>query len=236
MNNSWAIILVSLAIFIIIICPAIGLWLFSRSRAANVKQIEAISEQITLQIARLHIPVTQTRRGERLDRHPAYLAYFVNVLAFGCSVLFVEVPYKEEGAETLGTQHTLGISLLLAACMALGGSTLGLHAFGRCIGRSVCDNETTSKLGDDIRIPYVLAWWGLLSTIIAEFFYAYTVVSVAGVHRLLTTFGGLGTITFSIMAIVMIPMFILRIRQYIADRDILIDDALAIIAAEDAQP
>lgn len=235
MNDHWAIVMVSLAIIIAIVFPTVGLWLFSPTRARHVKHVEAMSELVTVQISQLRISHPEIIRLDRLDRHPAYLGYFATVLAFGCTVLFVEIPYKENGAEALGTQQTLGVSLLLAAGMCLSGSTLGLHAFGRCIGRSVCNNAVSSRLGDDIRIPYVLAWWGLLSTIIAEGFYAYTVVAVAGVHRLLTTFGGLGTITFSFMAMAMIPMFILRIRRYVTEREILIDEALAIMAAEDRE-
>lgn len=233
--NAVAIVLVSLAIVVAIVFPAVGLWLFSPARARGVKQVEEISKQVTVQISQLHISHPEIIRLDRLDRHPAYLAYFVNVLAFGCTVLFVEIPYRANGAESLGTQYTLGVSLLLAACMALSGSALGLHAFGRCIGQGICNNIVSSTLGDDIRVPYVLAWWGLLSTIIAEGFYAYTVVASVGLRRLLTTFGGLGTVTFSFMALLMIPMFIIRIRRYVAQREILINEARAIIAAEDLE-
>lgn len=235
--NAWSVALVSLAIFVFVASPALGLFLFTPRRARSLKHAEAVDEQqaVIAHISYIRLRHPEIVRAERLDRHASYVWLNLSLLAFGCVVAFVAVPYSNLGSESLGTRTTLAVCLMLGSSSSLIGSLFGKRIWGHCIVRSVCHNDTSPMLGDDIRVPYVLAWVGLASTAISMGFYGYTVIASAGTPRLLTTLGG--AVSFGVvgMCLTLIPAFIGRIRSYITARDVVLIEAAAIIAEQDSQ-
>lgn len=216
-----------------LVIPAIGLRLFNPHRARNVKLVELSEPSIARRIAMLRIAHPEIIKTDRLDRHPVYIAWCLAILIFGVVVQYFELPYAQNGAARLGTQQTLGVSLLLGGAFLLSGSVMGLR-WGRwsILGRVSC-NTTSSTLGDDVRYPYVFGWWGMVSQAISMGFYQYTVAESVGYYRVLTTYGGIFSILNIPLAIVMIGIFIGRVRSYSNEREALIDEAMAIMAAED---
>jgi hypothetical protein len=233
--SAWAVVFISLAIVVFIGAPLVGLLTFQPRRARGVKRAELLegSQAIVAHIAYIRLRHPEIVRQTRLDRHPAYIWMNLSLLAFGWVVAFVVVPYSTRGSETLGTRETLATSLILGSTAALVGTLLGKRVLGRCIGRFVCDHDTKALLGDDIRVPYVLAWVGLASTAISMGFYGYTVIASAGPVRLLTTLGGAASFGIVGMCVTLIPSFVGRIRDFVEARDIVLTEAAAIIAEQD---
>lgn len=224
---SWAVVLVVVALLFLFVAPVLALLFYSPERALAVRHAEAIDETtVVRQADYLRMRHPEIVKTQRLDRHDSYIWFNLVLLVFGWIVIFVEVPYSNLGSAALGTQQTLGISLLLGSALTLTGSVLGLRAGKLCVARSVCKNPLAVMLGDDIRVPYVLAWGGLFSTIISMAFYSYTVIKSAGAERMVTTLGGLAAIAITGMCLTLIPKFIIRIRRYVTARDVLITEAL----------
>jgi hypothetical protein len=233
--NTWALILVCIATSLLIVFPAVGLYLYSPGRARMVRHAEAFDEQQSVieHIAYIRLRHPEIVKWERLDRHPAYVWMNLGLAAFGAVVTFVEVPYSNVGGDNLGTRATLAGTLLLGSLPALLGALLGKR-FGRLIiGRKVSEHPASAMLGDDIRAPYVLAWVGLASTFISMGFYAYTVKAAAGWERLFTTFGGIICVAIAATCLFLIPEFVKRIRAYFTARDTVLTEAYAIMADED---
>lgn len=231
---NWAVALVVVALLFLFVAPVLALLFYSPERARAVKHAEVFDVTTVIRQAdylRLRHP--EIVKTQRLDRHDSYIWFNLALLAFGWVVMFVEVPYSNLGSAALGTQETLGISLLLGSTLTLVGSLLGLRVGRWRIAPSVCNNSVSIILGDDIRVPYVLAWGGLFSTSISMAFYGYTVIASAGVARMGNTLGGIAAIGIGGMCLTLVPKFIARIRKYVSARDVLIAEALAIMAQED---
>lgn len=232
---NWALAMVIVALILLVAFPAVGLYLFSPLRARSLKHVEYFREDILLQahVQHLRLAHPEIIKTTRLDRHPAYLWLQVVLLAFGVAVIYVEAPYSTLGAEALGTRAALGGSLILGGAMSLSGTLLGARIGRWCLWPRVCSNVVSGTLGDDIRVPYVLGWWGALSTILSSVFYIYTVVELVGWLKFLITLGGITS--FGVIGInaMMIPMFILRLRRYMTERQELIEEAYALMASED---
>lgn len=233
--SPWSAIFISLAIFILIGAPTIGLLTFRPWRARGVKHAELLDgpQAVIAHIAYIRLRHPEIVLYSRLDRHPAYVWMSLSLLLFGLVVAFIEVPYSNLGSETLGTRATLATSLVLGSSASLAGTLLGKRIFGRCIGRFVCNHDTAAMLGDDVRVPYVLAWVGLASTAISMGFYGYTVIAAAGPYRLLTTLGGATSFAMVGMCMTLIPSFVRRIRDFVQARDVVLAEAAAIIAEQD---
>lgn len=235
--SSWTIPLVTVALMIFLVGPALGLYFWNPERTRAVRHIENFDEQqaVIAHIAYIRLRHPEIVKGERLDRHPAYLWGNLTMFAYGCVVAFVEVPYSNLGSETLGTRETLAGSLLLGSGAALIGSLMGKSFGGSAFASWVVDHDSAAMLGDDIRVPYVLAWCGLASTAISMGFYGYTVIATAGVPRLLTTLGGIAAVGFASMCMTLIPLFVSRIRNFVSARDVVRAEAYAIMAEQDSK-
>lgn len=231
---TWALPIVILTIFIFVVAPLIGLYTFSRQRAEHVRRTEDYADPIVHRVEHVRLALPEIVRITREDRHPAYLAVNAGLFIYGWVVIFVRVPYASAGAAADDHQYALGISLLIGTVLTLSGAVMGKR-FGRwSIGpRKIADNVSSSTLGDDIRVPYVLGWWGLVSTLISIGFYAFTVTTTVGPERLVTSMGGLMALMTALMCVVMVPLFISRIRRYISQRASLIAEAKTIIAMQD---
>lgn len=230
---TWALPIVALTIFIFIVAPLIGLYTFSRQRAETVAFTE-IEDPLAHHVTHVRLAHPEIVRTTRIDRHPAYCTINISLFTYGWIVLLGRVPYASFGTEALNTQHALGASLIIGAVLTLSGSLMGKHVGRWHIGpRRVYDNLTASKLGDDIRLPYVLGWWGLVSMLISIGFYDYTVITAVGLERLVSSLGGILGTGVAIMCITMVPIYISAIRAYINERTSLVAEARTIIAIED---
>lgn len=232
--NAWALAMIIIVVTFGIVIPTVGLWLFNPHRARSLKIMETASgPAVSRRIALLRIAHPEIVKTDRLDRHPVYITWCLAIVLFGISVQFFELPYSQNGADKLGTQHTLGISLLLGGGFLLIGSLMGAKIGRWRIMSGVHDNVVSSSLGDDIRAPYIFGWWGMVSQAISMGFYQYTVTETVGFHRVLTTYGGIFSVLNIPLAVFMIAIFIGRLRSYATERQLLIHEAIAVMAAED---
>lgn len=235
MSAIWPWVLISMVAMFLVGFPAWGLYKWTPRRAQLLRRLEIFEDRdaVIAHIAYIRVRHPEIVRLERLDRHPAYVWMNVLLLIYGLVTFFGAAPYAAFGGEALDTRATLAGSLLLGSSAALIGTLMGKQLGPIWIRRSVIDNDTSAMLGDDVRVPYVLAWVGLASTTISMAFYGYTVIATVGTLRLLTTLGGIAAIGFTAICLTLIPSFIHRIRTYVTARDTVLTEAFAIMDEQD---
>lgn len=222
-----AVVVLGLALVALVGFPIYGLLTYSEEKAAAIRRAEAHAQDVAAQVPYLRERHPEIVKRDRLDRNDFYVFVQAAMFVYGWVVLFVDVPYGNLGAGALGTQHSLGGSLVGGSAMCLVGSLLGTHVGGLCIGGPVCRNVWSVLLGDDVRVPYVLAWCGLTSSAGAMVLYGYTVAASAGPMRLATTFGGLLCIGIGLACLTSVPKFFRAGRRYIAERAVFEAEARA---------
>jgi hypothetical protein len=228
----WSVALIGVALLLLAGIPVFGLISFSRERAEAVRLAEEQSTAVVEQINHLRFRHPEIIKAPRLDRHDTYIWVNAALGLYGLVVMFVTVPYSNLGSQSLGTQQSLGGSLLLGSVLTLTGSLLGCRIGKWRIGGIISQNLVSQMLGDDVRVPYALAWCGLLSTAVSMGFYSYTVASSAGPARLFNTLGGLVCICIGLSCLTLVPKFILGSRHYVRARAGLLEEALGRIEQE----
>lgn len=225
--------LISLSFVLLAAGFIVGLTFYSPDRTRAIKIAESQPPVVMTQLIRLYAP-PELHRSERLDRHDAYVWQQVGLWLYSGGVILAEAPNSNLSELSFSTQSSLGVCLMVGTTLALVGTSLGLrlHWFGDVVvARRIADNLTSEMLGDDVRLPYALAWGGLLSTAVSMFFYAATVMLEAHA-RLVETLGGAVSATAGCMCLTLSVKFIRAARRYVRDRAALIIEAVARIERE----
>lgn len=232
MNVTWALLLAGLSVFLLLIAPALGLLLWSPERAKAVRRAEQHEDEIAIQVSYMQVRHPELVRCSRLDRHLSYLWIIAGLVGFTITVTFFRFPYESYGSLTVGTQPTMAISLATGSSMMAVGAFLGKRIGKFVIGRKVSNNMVSPILGDDLRAPYVLAIFGMMSAGMSMAFYGYTAVETVGTFRFLTSLGGISALSVGGACFTLIPVFFAHLRKYVNARDLLIEEAQGRLSRE----
>lgn len=231
MSGVIAAVLIVFAIGILVLSLAAGAVLFSRERAEALRVIEADVQAIVGQMGPTvppqpiyHWPSPLTNR---LDRHDTYV--WLNFGIWLVSWNMLVTPATTSGNLALlsaSTQFALALCLLVGTSMVLAGSALGFRMGRFVIARRVRENIVSPLLGDDVRVPYVLSFFGLLSISVSMAFYTWTIVMSAPTRLLGTLGGGLGLAIIG-MCLTLGGRLLVQLNGYSKARDSLLAKAAA---------
>lgn len=216
-----AIAVLIVAAILLVGAPLLGAILFSSDRARRVKIAEGQTDVVVEQIQRLRIKHPEIGRRPRLDRHDSYVWLHVGLWLYGWGVILAPAPNSYLAALSWSTQQALGLCLLLGSTLALTGLMLGLRVGRWRIARRVHTNVVSTVLGDDIRLPYMLGWAGLLSIAVSMWFYAITIITFA------YPLGSAISAAIGCMCLTLAYRFAGQIRRYSRDREHLVAEAVA---------
>jgi hypothetical protein len=211
---------------------AIGIFGFSPEKAQAIRSAEDNFPTVIEEIRAIHIAKPERFRHERLDRHPAYLSLHFAVLAYAVCTLCGATPTSNIAALSVPARMIMATCFLIGSTLVLLGALMGAR-FGETftILKGIHDNITSARLGNDVRLPYTFSCSGLMSIAVAMAIYAST-----SFNSTLGSLGGWMTGCSVIMCVVLICMFVDRIRRYSRTRALLIGQAITRIErAHDAE-
>lgn len=225
-------ILVAVFIVAAAAAPVVGLIAgiagFSPERARAVLVAESLPAFAPEQIQQLRIRHPDIIRVDRLDRHDSYIWLLIGLWCYGWWAGFLSpVPQSNLSTQSIATQQVLAMSLIVGTTLALIGVVLGLRIGRWHIARFVSSNPLAGLLGADIRMPYALAWFGLLSAGVSMGVYAWTTWTAAPA-RLLGTLGGWLSMATCLMCLTLGARLLVRLRRYTVERDQLIAEVVAL--------
>jgi len=201
-----------------------GVTTFTPERAQNIRRAEAEALERVEQVRQLRIIHPEMCRHDRLDRHPAYVLVIVALLVFGWNVLFGDTAGSSNLAQLPpDTQRALAVCLLVGTILALLSAAGGVKVGRWVIGRPVREHLWSDRLGDDIRVPYIIGCLGLASTFFSMVFY----VAWTPRDRILGTLGGVFSVAAVGICLALGVMLSVGIRRFVADRDVLVAEYLA---------
>lgn len=219
-------VLILLAVALMIAGPLLGLVLFRPDRARDVKRIELERATTVLieQASYFRLLHPEMVHSDRLDRNDPYVWLHVGLWMYGLGTLLSPAPNANIAAIDWATQKMLGACLLFGSSIALSGVMLGLGHGRMHIARRISRNPLSELLGDDIRVPYLLGFCGLVSVAVSMVFYAVTIY-VTSASRLLGTLGGGLSMAIGGMCVTLGVRLLYRIRHYSKSRNLLIAEA-----------
>lgn len=209
-------------VIILVLCIAIGLFGFSPGRAQAIRDAEAAGPMVIEEVRRVHITRADRFRRGRIDRHPSYLAPVLAAFCYSICILSGADVTSNVASLSDQTRFTMSIAFLVGSTLVFAGAAMGLHFMQWDIFGGVRDNIASSRLGDDIRLPYTFACIGMVSMSASFGLYATTSFkSTTG------SLGGWMTAILSATCGLMLLVFYSRIRQYSRTRSIVIEEAVA---------
>lgn len=221
--------LVVTAMVLLVIGPLMATVLFTPRRAANVRIAEIQTQAMAEHIAALRTVHPEIVRTTRVDRHHSYIWIHVGLFLYGLGVTLAPAPNSNLSTLSWATQQALGLCLLVGSTIALTGITLGARITKhRRIAPGVARNLVSGILGDDIRLPYTLACFGLLSIAVAMGYYVAGII-IASHGRLYGTLGGGLSAAIGTMCVTLGAVLLQRIRSYSKARSLLIAEAVALL-------
>lgn len=203
-----------------------GWWKYSDERAQGVRAAEAQSQVMAEQMQHLRYRHPEIVKTSRLDRHDTYVWIHVGLWLYGWGVLLSPGPNSYLTTMNWGAQQSLGLCMLVGSTLGLIGTTLGLRVGRFRVAARVSKNLVSDLLGDDIRIPYALGGFGLLSLSVSMWFYAGAIF-VASEDKVLGFLSGALSTCVGLMCITLGVRFVLRVRTYARSRNNLIAEALS---------
>lgn len=225
-------IFIVMALGIVIVTFALGLFSFSPSRAHAAIELENLSpdDVVVVTVPLMTMPPYRRQRGslggKRLDRHDSYVWLMGGLLLYSIGAVLTAAPNSNLSALSYSTQIVLGLVLMFGTLMTLIGTAMGGKVFRWRFFNRVHNNLTSGLLGDDIRIPYILNWFGLLSIAVCMSFYAWTIIATS-TSRLLGTLGGGLSLAIIGMCLTLGVRLILTIIRYIRVREDLLAEAVS---------
>lgn len=202
---------------------AVGVFGFNPAKAQAIRRAEADTNGVVIEEVR-HIVVGKPerfRRG-RVDRHPAYLGPLVAVWGYAWCVFGGALLTSNVVAMGEAERMAMAVCFLVGSTLALTGAAMGLEVRGHVFLRGVKDNLTSSKLGDDIQLPYTFGMAGMVALAVSFGIYAWT-----SFHSTIGSLGGWLTGLAAITCGVMLGVYYFRMRQYARVSPRLISQAVA---------
>ena len=213
---------------ILILSLGIGLFGFSPERAQAIRDGEAEQPVVMEEIRRIHIRSPDRFRHDRLDRHPFYVGTAFSALAYAICV-FAGAPVTSNiAALDPNTKLTMSACFITGSTLILSGSSMGLRIGRWTIFKGIRDNITSSRLGDDIRLPYTFGCCGLFAISASTGIYAVT-----SFGSTLGSLGGWLTGMICVVSLLVIAMLLVRFQRYTRARTTLIDEAVGQIVRGD---
>jgi protein-S-isoprenylcysteine O-methyltransferase Ste14 len=219
-----------LAPMILIASIAIGVFGFKPERVQALRRAEADSGSTVVEEVR-HIVIGRSerfRRG-RIDRHPMYLG--LHLAAWGYSwCVFGGAPLTSNVvAMSESSRVSMAACFLVGSTLALTGAAMGMSVFGHVFLRGVRDNMTSSRLGDDIQLPYTFGMAAMVAMAVS-----FGVYSVTSFHSTVGSLGGWLTGSGAMSCVVMLGVYYFRMRQFGRVRPQLIAQAVERIERRNA--
>lgn len=216
---------------ILVLSVGMGVFGYRPERAQRIRAGEASDAVIVEEVRRIHIAPPERFRRVRVDRHWFYLA--VQFAAIGYSVSIMTGVSLTSNVLSLGEgpRFAMAASFLVGGCLCIIGSGMGLK-IGRChLVSGVSENLATSRLGDDIRLPYTFGVIGVFSLGVSTWIYSATSFgSTAG------SLGGWLSGSIAAACGLMIRTYLKRIKQYSLTRRIVIDSAIERVIERGGSP
>lgn len=221
--GSWALIMVSVAISLIVGVPLLGLYLYSPRRARQVKIVETSDAKVSARISYLRAHYRSLHhRLYRLDRGYHYIGLHVGVFCYAICLLAGAPVTSNVASLSESSRLTLSACFVLGAILVLIGAAMGMRFGDRVFRYTVRYNDVEPLLGEDIRLPYTFGAAGMFSMCISLGIYAWT-----SFQSTLGSLGGWLTLAFAAVSAAMLVLFVAKIRKYTADRRELEGRALA---------
>lgn len=199
----------------------IGIFGYNPEKAQAIRAAEATLPVVIEEIRHIHIGRPESFHRERLDRHPAYLCLHAAIWCYAWSI-FAGAPLPSNlDILSTTTKYLMASCFIIGSTLVLTGSAMGARIGRWRILKGVHDNLTSSRLGDDIRLPYSFAGVGMFAVSVAMGIYASTSFgSTAG------SLAGWISAWAVAMCIWLLNLFYLRVQIYERARTITIDTAV----------
>lgn len=209
-------LLVILAVVALVAAPVLATVTFSRDRAESERQAEIVEATPVVyerEMAKMRYRHPEIIKASRLDHHDSYLWINAGLWLVGLGVILTPASNSNVAALSLLIQHLLGLAMLVGSSTSLIGALLGVRIGPITVRPSIADNLFSDILGDDVRIPYIMAWFGLFSIAVSMWFYAVT-TTLAAKSRVLGTLGGGLSLAIGCMCVTLSIRFLIRLRRY----------------------
>jgi hypothetical protein len=201
---------------------AVGIFGFSPERAKAIRSAEADDPLVVEEIRRIHVAAPDRFRRGRIDRHPAYIAIHTAALGYSVSILSGAAPTSNLLSLNPGTMFTMASCFLIGSVLSLLGSAMGLHLWRWDIVPGVSEHIASSRLGDDIRLPYMFGLIGMFTASISLGIYAST-----SFKSTLGSWGGWSAMCIAVACACMVVVYYHRIRQYTRTLKVVVNTAVA---------
>lgn len=211
-----------LAPTILVASIAIGVFGFKPDKAEAIRRAEAEANSVVIEEVR-HVVVRKPDRFRhgRIDRHPTYIGLHIAAWGYAWCVFGGAALTSNVVAMSEATRLTLAVCFLVGSTLVLTGAAMGCEIRGHAFLRGVKDNMTSSRLGDDIQLPYTFGMAGMAAMAVSFGIYAFT-----SFHSTVGSLGGWLTGTAAISCAVMLGVYYFRLRQFSRVRPRLISEAV----------
>lgn len=200
---------------------AIGVFGYSDERALAVRNAEANTAIVVEEVRHISIRRSERYRHGRVDRHPIYICLHVASWGYAWCVFGGAQLTSNVIGMSDQQRYSMAVCFLVGSTLALTGAAMGLQRNGYGFMRGVSDNITSSRLGDDVQLPYTFGAAAMVAMSVSLGIYAWT-----SFHSTVGSLGGwlTGAMTFGCAE--MLGVFVFRIRQFTRVRRGVITEAV----------